>query len=203
MSRAPRAGRRRSPAAGAERFLREAAALAPDRPWYAGQLGYEAMRAGAPVTTVAAELERLAARCDARLVATYAAHAPALAARDGNALLAVADEMAAIGATAYAVEAAVAARAFLREARQDSARRAANRARRLHEPDQETEPPHVDGLDEAAVALTAREEQLVGLARQALANSEIAGRLVLSVRTVESHIYGAMQKLGVSDRRDL
>ena len=29
------------------------------------------------------------------------------------------------------------------------------------------------------------------------------GLLVLSVRTVESHIYRAMHKLGVSDRRDL
>jgi DNA-binding NarL/FixJ family response regulator len=34
-------------------------------------------------------------------------------------------------------------------------------------------------------------------------NAEIADRLVLSVRTVESHIYRAMQKLGVGDRRQL
>jgi hypothetical protein len=40
-------------------------------------------------------------------------------------------------------------------------------------------------------------------ARLGLSNAEIADRLVLSVRTVESHIYRAMQKLGVSDRRDL
>ncbi|MGO9753110.1 MAG: LuxR C-terminal-related transcriptional regulator [Solirubrobacteraceae bacterium] len=31
----------------------------------------------------------------------------------------------------------------------------------------------------------------------------MAVRLVLSVRTVESHLYRAMQKLGVSDRREL
>ena len=139
------------------------------------------------MTTVAAELERLAARCDARLVATYAAHAPALAARDGNALLAVADEMAAIGATAYA-RTPPGAPPTGRGGCTSPTRRPL---------------PHIDGLDEAAVALTAREEQLVGLARQGLAHAEIAGRLVLSVRTVESHIYGAMQKLGVSDRRDL
>ena len=54
-----------------------------------------------------------------------------------------------------------------------------------------------------AVALTARESQLVGLARQGLSNAEIADRLVLSVRTVETHLYRAMQKLGVSDRREL
>ncbi len=35
------------------------------------------------------------------------------------------------------------------------------------------------------------------------AGAEIAERLVLSVRTVETHLYRAMQKLGISDRRDL
>ena len=54
-----------------------------------------------------------------------------------------------------------------------------------------------------AIALTARESQLVGFARQGLSNAEIADRLVLSVRTVETHLYRAMQKLGVSDRRDV
>ena len=51
--------------------------------------------------------------------------------------------------------------------------------------------------------LTSREAQLVELARQGLSNAQIAERLVLSIRTVESHLYRAMQKLGVSDRHDL
>ena len=54
----------------------------------------------------------------------------------------------------------------------------------------------------AATGLTAREAQLVELASRGLTNAEIAERLVLSVRTVETHIYRAMQKLGISDRRD-
>jgi DNA-binding NarL/FixJ family response regulator len=54
-----------------------------------------------------------------------------------------------------------------------------------------------------AITLTAREAQLVELASRGLSNAEIADRLVLSVRTVESHIYRAMQKLGVGDRRRL
>ncbi|MGO9977549.1 MAG: response regulator transcription factor [Solirubrobacteraceae bacterium] len=61
----------------------------------------------------------------------------------------------------------------------------------------------IDGLDAPATELTAREAQLVELARQGLTNPQIAERLVLSVRTVESHMYRAKQKLDVSDRRDL
>ena len=53
------------------------------------------------------------------------------------------------------------------------------------------------------IATRAGNGALEELARQGLSNPQIAKRLVLSVRTVESHIYRAMQKLGVSDRRDL
>ncbi len=194
---------RGEPKSAQDRLLASAEAL-DAMPVYASQLVYEAMRAGAPGALVAPLQVRLAARCDARLVAAYAAHAAALAAEDGDALLALADELAAIGARRYALEAAVgAAEELLRAKRTDAARRAASRARDLHEPGHGTPPPEIADLDAVAAALTAREAQLVELASQGLSNAEIADRLVLSVRTVESHIYRAMQKLGVSDRRDL
>ena len=197
------AARARSGAAGVERFLRGAADLS-HMPGLAAQLVYEALRAGAPPAGAADELARLAERCDGRFTDAYAAHAAALAARDGDALLAVAAELADIGALVYATEAATAAaRRFVETGRDDSARRAAARARELHVPGQGAEPPVVDGLDGAAVELTRREEQLVELARRNLSNAEIAERLVLSVRTVETHLYRAMRKLGVSDRREL
>jgi DNA-binding NarL/FixJ family response regulator len=112
--------------------------------------------------------------------------------------------MAAIGAQRYAVEAASdAAAAFLAGGRQDSARRAAARASALHVHDQGGQLPAVDGLDSVALELTPREAQLIDLASQGLSNAEIADRLVISVRTVETHLYRGMRKLGISDRRDL
>jgi DNA-binding NarL/FixJ family response regulator len=109
-----------------------------------------------------------------------------------------------LGALRYATEAAAHASAAFREvARQDSARRAVARARELFMDGQGGVMPAIAVLDGSAVDLTSREAQLVQLARQGLTNAQIAERLVLSVRTVESHLYRAMQKLGVSDRHDL
>ena len=182
-------------------LLEDAASMEDDMLGLAPQLAYDALRAGAPA---APYLERMAARCQSRLVTAYAQHGSAKAARDGAALMDTAEEMAAIGALRYAVEAASdAAGAFLSQGRHDSARRAAARARQLHVPDQGAELPPIDGLDATAVDLTRREAQLVDLAREGLSNAEIADRLVLSVRTVETHLYRGMQKLGIKDRRDL
>jgi DNA-binding CsgD family transcriptional regulator len=153
---------------------------------------------------VAAELGALRDRCDARLVAAYAAHASARAAQDGGKLLDVSGTMESIGALRYAAEAAGhAAEAFAHEARDDSSRRAAARCRDLTPTGQGASPPLPVTLGAGHVALTDREVQLVELARRGLSNAEMADRLVLSIRTVESHLYRAMQKLGVSGRRAL
>lgn len=48
------------------------------------------------------------------------------------------------------------------------------------------------------LALTKRERQVALLAAQGLKNREIARRLYLSVRTVESHMYRALRKLAVT-----
>ena len=189
---------------GAQRLLLHTAAELEHMPLQAAQLYYEALRAGAPARGVARSISMLAGRCDARLMGAYAAHSVALAEKDGLALLAVADDFERIGTRRYATEAAAdAARAFVQAGRQDSARRAAARSRELFIGDQRGSQPVIDGLTGPAVELSPREGQLVELAKQGLTNAQIAERLVLSTRTVESHLYRAMQKLGVSDRREL
>jgi DNA-binding NarL/FixJ family response regulator len=49
--------------------------------------------------------------------------------------------------------------------------------------------------------LTARERDVVELAKNGLSNREIADLLSLSIRTVENHIHRAMRKTGASNRR--
>ncbi len=188
----------------AQQLLLETAEGYTAGPLYAAQLYHEAMRAGAPPRRVHPPLAALREECDARLVQAYADDAAARASRDPTAVVTCADEFEAIGALPHASEcAAAAAEIFAQAGRQDSARRAAARSRELHGHCQGGSAPEVRGLEPNALSLTSRERQLVDLAAQGLSNMEIADRLVLSVRTVESHLYRAMQKLGVNDRREL
>jgi predicted ATPase/DNA-binding CsgD family transcriptional regulator len=59
----------------------------------------------------------------------------------------------------------------------------------------------MDLLERAGV--TTREREVLGLLGQRLTNEEIAERLFISVRTVESHVSALLTKLGVQNRRAL
>ncbi|ACZ22555.1 transcriptional regulator, luxR family [Sanguibacter keddieii DSM 10542] len=54
-----------------------------------------------------------------------------------------------------------------------------------------------------SVTLTRREQEIAGLAAGGLSSREIAERLVLSVRTVDSHLSRVFAKAGVKNRREL
>jgi DNA-binding NarL/FixJ family response regulator len=55
----------------------------------------------------------------------------------------------------------------------------------------------------AGTALTARETEVVRLVAEGLTNSEIAARLHLSTRTVQSHVKAALKKTGRANRVQL
>jgi DNA-binding NarL/FixJ family response regulator len=50
--------------------------------------------------------------------------------------------------------------------------------------------------------LTRRQADVLALLAEGLTNAEIAAHLVLSVRTVDSHVAAALEKLGTRTRRD-
>jgi predicted ATPase/DNA-binding CsgD family transcriptional regulator len=56
-------------------------------------------------------------------------------------------------------------------------------------------------LSEAGVS--EREAEVLGLVGEHLTNAEVAARLFISVRTVESHVSSLLRKLGAQDRREL
>ena len=106
------------------------------------------------------------------------------------------DQLAAADAAAHA------AQAFIRQGRRGSASAATAQAQRLGEACEGARTPALTAVAHP-LPLTEREREIVTLAARGLSNREIADRLVVSVRTVEGHLYRAGSKLGVSDRSEL
>jgi DNA-binding CsgD family transcriptional regulator len=185
-------------------MLVDAAAQHRGRPLDRAHLLHEALRAGVEPQAIAADLQEVAAACEAPLAQAFARQATGLARGSGQALVEAADAFAEIGTWLWAAEsAALAAVAFDQEGREDSARRALALSTRLRDECEEVWSPILAAVELEPAELTRREREVIGLAAGGHSNAEIARRLVLSVRTVESHLYRAMRKLGVSTRQEL
>ncbi|MDT0467168.1 helix-turn-helix transcriptional regulator [Streptomyces gibsoniae] len=153
--------------------------------------------------SVAARLAELAGRVDGPRVRAAAAHAAALSTGDGEGLRAVSVRWEETGDLLSAADAAAqSASTHLRRGERAPAHAAAARAHRLAQACQGVRTP---ALLEAArpVPLTRREREIAVLVARGLTNQQIADRLVVSVRTVEGHLYRIGNKLGLTNRREL
>jgi DNA-binding CsgD family transcriptional regulator len=124
--------------------------------------------------------------------------------RDGDAaqLASVSEEFERLGDLVAAVDAAAhAALTYRRQGLRGSALGCSTRAAALAEQCGATTP----ALRQAGepLPLTDREREIVMLIGEGLSSREIAERLTLSIRTVESHIYRAMLKTGTTSRDEL
>jgi DNA-binding CsgD family transcriptional regulator len=152
---------------------------------------------------VAARLAALARDIDGELVAARAAYASAVADRDSEALGKVGDDFEDMGAILYAAEASGEAAVLLRRAgKARDAAAAAQKAARLLARCEGAATPPVRVLT-ARVRLTPGELDTALQAAAGRSNKEIASHLHLSVRTVESHLQRAYEKLGISGRHQL
>jgi ATP/maltotriose-dependent transcriptional regulator MalT len=174
------------------------------QPAYAMFALHDALRLGAK--HVASRLGTLAASLDGPWPAAGVVHARAADASDAVSLEAAADAFAALGAGLVAAEAASeASRRWA--ASGHTARAAAAHAKAVRLSPCEAGhalrfiPPHPE--EPGLATLTPREQEVAELACRGLSNACIAERLVVSVRTVESHLYSAYGKLGVPDRAAL
>ncbi|UXA10409.1 LuxR C-terminal-related transcriptional regulator [Mycobacterium sp. SMC-8] len=135
-----------------------------------------------------------------RVAARFAA---ALEAADAGELAAVSDAFEELGDRIAAVDAAAHATVVYRRAGlRGSALGCATRAEALATEGGGVRTPALlaAGSD---LPVTDREREVIALLGLGLSNRDIAERLVLSVRTVEGHIYKAMTKTGVNSREEL
>jgi ATP/maltotriose-dependent transcriptional regulator MalT len=163
----------------------------------------EALRFGADPGAVARLLSARLAGAQDDLAEMFLEHADALARDDAAAQMSIAERFHDLGCDLLAAEAAArAARAFAAAGRTASSRHAASLAATYAAP---CGPVFSWALQlrPETPELTAREREIAVLAARGQKNKEIAEKLFLSVRTVESHLLSACQKLGVASRHEL
>jgi DNA-binding CsgD family transcriptional regulator len=146
------------------------------------------------------ELEAIVEGPRAGLAARFA---EALQAGAGAELAAVSEEFERMGDLVAAIDAAAhAALAHRRQNLRGSALGCSTRAEALAQQCGGASTPALRQAIER-LPLTDREQEVVMLIGKGLSNRAVAERLTLSVRTVESHIYRAMAKTGVTSRDEL
>ena len=149
------------------------------------------------------QLADLSAGIGGRLASAIGAHARAVRDRDLDGMFEAAQQFEQIGALLSAADAAAQAAAAFEAA--DDRRRSMEAAAAATRLAAECGGIRTPALDLAAhpLPLTVREREIANLVAAGLSNREIADRLVVSVRTVEGHLYRACIKLDISDREDL
>ncbi len=151
---------------------------------------------------VVERLHQQAERLDAPFMADLAAHAAAAVAESAEGLDRASSRFEQTGALLLAADAATeAASAYERRGERRAAAAARLRAAAFAHECGLTQGPALDVLP--LPALTAREREVARLASAGLSNQAIASRLVVSVRTVETHLSHAYAKLGINRRADL
>jgi DNA-binding CsgD family transcriptional regulator len=184
----------------ARRLAREAAQFARDHDQCAREVCCLQTAVQFDDTDAAQRLAELATRVEGPRAALAARYAAAVSADDAGELDWVSAEFEIMGDLLAAADAAgQAATSHRRASRSGSAMNAAARAHRLAADCGGATSPAIQAASFAA-PFTNREREIAVLVAQGLSNREIADAVSLSVRTVESHIYRATRKAGVSGR---
>jgi DNA-binding CsgD family transcriptional regulator len=151
---------------------------------------------------VADRLSILASSVEGPLAPLCAEHAQALVRHDGESLDRLSESFRSLGADLLAAEvAAEAAAVHSSKGKKSSMLAASARGRRFLDACEHAHTPAL--LTLVAAPLTPREREIATLAGGGITSFEIARRLVISARTVETHLQRVYAKLGVASRSDL
>jgi DNA-binding CsgD family transcriptional regulator len=154
-------------------------------------------------TTCGERLGELEAIVEGPRVRVAARFASALESGDGVELGTVSEDFERIGDLVAAADAAAhAALIYRRRDHRGSASASSARAEDLARRCGGAVPPALRQADER-LPLTDREREVVMLIGEGMSNRDIAARLSVSTRTVETHVYRAMSKTGTTTREEL
>jgi DNA-binding NarL/FixJ family response regulator len=147
-------------------------------------------------------IQQLTRRLGGRLAEAIAAHSAGLARHDPDQLVVATDRFEVTGALGLAADAAAhAAREHARAGCRGGELESAARALWLSNQSGALTPALCCAGD--PLPLTEREWEIANLVGIGMSNRQIAGKLCLSVRTVDGHLYRMFAKLGVEDRDHL
>lgn len=167
----------------------------------AGHLHDVARLDGAGV--VSERIAAVAAAADGPLLPALAAHVAGLVSADAEGVERAGTELAQLGATLLGAEAFAQAAAIHRRAgRHARSGAAATESRRLRQACEGATTPALLGAEPLA-SLTRREREIAQLAAAGHTDRHIADSLVVSIRTVQTHLYNTYAKLGITGREGL
>jgi DNA-binding CsgD family transcriptional regulator len=165
-------------------------------------LRHDLVRFGDPAAA-ADRLQELTGLIEGPLVRAMAAHALGAAHRDTDALRTSLDQFESMESLVLAAETAADLADVLR--RNGDARGAAAATRRMAGLAERAENARTQPLRRGTGVepLTSREREIALLAARGMATKDIAARLILSARTVDTHLTRIYRKLGVAGRAEL
>lgn len=153
--------------------------------------------------TTAARLRQLAGVVQGPRAAAAASHAAALAAGNGERLVAASHRYEAFGDRVAAADAvAQAVIAYQRAGMRGAALSASASVERLVAECQGVQTPAVRAVT-MPQPFTNRQREVIALVAKGLSNKEIADRLTMSIRSVEGHLFRASQRVGANSRDEL
>jgi DNA-binding CsgD family transcriptional regulator/type II secretory pathway predicted ATPase ExeA len=165
---------------------------------------HDLLRLGEDARPLVAPLTALAETTGLEYARASATHAVGLAEQDAPALAEAAARFADLGTHLVAAEAELQASACYRSGGYVArSREYLTRSRYSLGRCETVLTPALIAADTEDTELTAREREIALIAARGLTNVEIAARLAISVRTVESHLYRAMTKMGAGRRAQL
>ena len=165
-------------------------------------LVHDLARIGGPAQAMS-RLPRIENRVDGPLAAARRLHVEGLGHGDADRLENASQAFLEFGADLLAAEAAAdAGRAARRGGQARRSTRLLQRAASLASACEGARTPALLMPDELT-PLTSREREIASLAATGLTSEAIAGRLFVSVRTVDNHMLHVYQKLGITSRREL